>query len=120
MLLLNNFVQNPNLHPAAAAMIRFKRKEIPPAFFRIFSVGAILLTRDFSYKLTIEVVQFLPVDVNSFLLQPSESEGKKKPAQSSFRSYMWIKANENIGEHIHSSFLLFVDVHSNGRSRVSM
>lgn len=76
--LMEEASKNPNLHPAAAAMIRFKRKEIPPAFFRIFS--------------------FLPVDVNSFLLQPSESEGKKKPAQSSFRSYMWIKANENIGD----------------------
>ncbi|VDL80805.1 unnamed protein product [Nippostrongylus brasiliensis] len=75
--LMDEASKNPNIHPAAAAMIRFKRKEIPPAFFRIFS--------------------FLPVDVNSFLFQPS-TEGKKKPEQDSFKSYMWIKANENIGD----------------------
>uniref|UniRef100_A0A158PA58 Acyl-CoA thioesterase II n=1 Tax=Angiostrongylus cantonensis TaxID=6313 RepID=A0A158PA58_ANGCA len=70
--------KNPHLHPAASAMIRFKRKEIPPAFFRIFS--------------------FRPVDVNSFLFQPSLTDWNKVPSQESFRSYMWIKANENIGD----------------------
>ncbi|KAK6044093.1 putative acyl-CoA thioesterase II, partial [Cooperia oncophora] len=42
--------------------------------------------------------KFLPVDVNSFLFQPSVADGNKKPDQNSFRSYMWIKANENIGD----------------------
>ncbi|VDM53764.1 unnamed protein product [Angiostrongylus costaricensis] len=70
--------KNTHLHPAASAMIRFKRKEIPPAFFRIFS--------------------FRPVDINSFLFQPSLTDGNKVPDQESFRSYMWIKANENIGD----------------------
>nr|CDJ84205.1 Acyl-CoA thioesterase domain containing protein [Haemonchus contortus] len=76
--LMEEAVKNPQLHPAAAAIIRFKRKEIPPAFFRIFS--------------------FLPVDVNSFLFKPSATNESKKPDQNSFRSYMWIKANENIGD----------------------
>ncbi|EPB74784.1 acyl-CoA thioesterase II [Ancylostoma ceylanicum] len=75
--LMEEATKDPHLHPAAAAMIRFKRKEIPPAFFRIFS--------------------FRPVDVNIFLPGPA-ANGDGKPQQDSFRSYMWIRANENIGD----------------------
>ncbi|ETN87076.1 acyl-CoA thioesterase II [Necator americanus] len=75
--LMEEASKDPHLHPAASAMLRFKRKEIPPAFFRIFS--------------------FRPVDINTFLFGPM-ANGNNELQQDSFRSYIWIRANENIGD----------------------
>ncbi|KHJ88058.1 Acyl-CoA thioesterase, partial [Oesophagostomum dentatum] len=75
--LMEHASKDPHLHPAAAAIIRFKRKEIPPAFFRIFT--------------------FRPVNFNNFL-STGNSYGNGETEQDSFRSYVWIKANENIGK----------------------
>uniref|UniRef100_A0A1I7XNR9 Acyl-coenzyme A thioesterase 8 n=1 Tax=Heterorhabditis bacteriophora TaxID=37862 RepID=A0A1I7XNR9_HETBA len=78
--IIEEAMKNPNLPQAAAAILKFKKKEIPPAFFRIFC--------------------FRPVDVDSFLLSPLDVDAEQKPIQESFKSYMWIKANENIGGYI--------------------
>ncbi|KAF1752783.1 hypothetical protein GCK72_019338 [Caenorhabditis remanei] len=72
--------KNANIPPAALAMIGFKQKEIPPAFFRIFS--------------------FRPVDIDSYLClkkDDNHSAGHGHPTDA-YRSYVWIKANENIGD----------------------
>uniref|UniRef100_A0A8R1DIJ1 Acyl-CoA thioesterase II n=1 Tax=Caenorhabditis japonica TaxID=281687 RepID=A0A8R1DIJ1_CAEJA len=72
--------KNPNLPPAALAMIAFKQKEIPPAFFRIFS--------------------FRPVDIDSYLCLKKDdvhSAGHGHPTDA-YRSYVWIKANERVGD----------------------
>ncbi|CAB3396550.1 unnamed protein product [Caenorhabditis bovis] len=72
--------KNPNIPAPALAMIRFKQKEIPPAFFRMFS--------------------FRPVDIDSYLLLKKDdphSSANSHPTEA-FRSYVWIKANENIGD----------------------
>lgn len=72
--------KNANIPPAALAMIGFKQKEIPPAFFRIFS--------------------FRPVDIDSYLClkkDDNHSAGHGHPTDA-YKSYVWIKANENIGD----------------------
>ncbi|VDN30813.1 unnamed protein product [Cylicostephanus goldi] len=74
--LMERAQKDPELHPAAAAIIRFKRKEIPPAFFRIFT--------------------FRPVNFNNFLSPPKQRNMELE--KDSFRSYVWIRANENIGD----------------------
>ncbi|CAI5452600.1 unnamed protein product [Caenorhabditis angaria] len=75
----DKLINNPTTPPIAMAMIKFKQKEIPPAFFRMFS--------------------FRPVDIDAYLLlkkdDPNQSHSHSTDA---YRSYVWIKANENIGD----------------------
>lgn len=68
--------KDPNIPPAAAALIKFKKREIPPAFFRVFS--------------------FRPVDMDSYLFLKKDPENTGH-CTDAYKSYIWIKANENIG-----------------------
>ena len=89
---------NMDLPPAMKAMITFRREEIPSAFYRVFSVSDFVLF--FKQKL-----QFRPVDVD-FILKHDAVD--TKPHHDQFKTYVWIKTNENIGTfHYYNRLILF-------------
>ncbi|CAD6189574.1 unnamed protein product [Caenorhabditis auriculariae] len=77
-VVFENLKNNPNIPPAASAMIRFKQKEIPPAFF----------SESFSFR---------PVDIDAYLLLKKDDVHTHGHSTEAYRSYVWIKTNENIG-----------------------